>query len=205
MDKDLKGIIAALAAYLLIFISITSFLLEEFIPIELKDKDGNFVPSIRYVIPQIGLDKNVDVSTHFIVLVILGGALGGTIHGLAKLAVNTRDGTVKKRDALWHVSRPFLGVALAITVYVAIRGGIITTVGVEALNPYGITAISILVGLSSEIVTQKLKEVLVALFPTTDKKSEILDVLKRRLANGEIDEAKYDMLKKHIHDDLRQE
>ncbi len=205
MDKNLKGIVAALAAYLLIFISITSYMLVETIPIELKDRDGNFFPSLRYLIPHIGLDKNVDISTHFIVLAILGGALGGTIHGLAKLAANTRVGTVKKHDVLWHVSRPFLGVALAITVYVAIRGGIITTVGVEALNPYGITALSILVGLSSEIVTQKLKEVLIALFPTTDKKSEMLDLLKKRLINKEIDEAEYNKLKQHIHDDLRQE
>ena len=74
-----------------------------------------------------------------------------------------------RRDALWYITRPFLGAALALTVYLAFRGGIITNIGVEILNPYGIAAISILTGLSAKIVTQKLKEVLEALFPTKPK------------------------------------
>ena len=118
--------------------------------------------------------KSFDIDTHFIFLVFLAGSLGALIHGLAKLSQNARDGLVKQRDALWYLSRPFLGAALAIAVYMVFRGGLLTTSNIEILNPYGIAALSIITGLSTKQVTQKLKDLLESVFPTknTDASKE---------------------------------
>jgi hypothetical protein len=49
---------------------------------------------------------------------------------------------------------------LALAVYFLFRGGLITNGSVEMLNPYGIAAISILVGLGTRQITRKLGDVL---------------------------------------------
>ncbi len=110
--------------------------------------------------------ESYDIDAHFIFLVISAGSLGALIHGLAKISQNTQDGTVNQRDALWYFSRPFLGASLAIAVYMVLRGGLLTTSNIEILNPYGIAALSIIVGLSTKQVTQKLKDLLESVFPT---------------------------------------
>jgi len=195
-----KDVIAGLAVFFIVIISFNVIFLVEFIPAVLQTEDGTEIDSVAYNIRPFNWQFSVSPFTHFVILVIVGGTLGGAIHGLAKLAENTRKHDIESVDGLWYLTRPFLGIALALTVYVAIKGGLITTTSIEALNPYGITAISILVGLSSEKVTLKLKEILSSLFPTKDPKNEMLDILKRRLANGEIKESDYEDLKKHLDD-----
>lgn len=115
-------------------------------------------------------ENSYDIDTHFVFLVFLGGSIGALIHGLAKLSQNTQEGIVRQRDVLWYVGRPFLGAALAIAVYMILRGGLLTSTNLEVLNPYGIVGLSIIVGLSTKQVTQKLKDMLDAVFPT--KKAE---------------------------------
>lgn len=125
-------------------------------------------PSNHTVTYDFGLlkGKSFDIDAHFIFLVVSAGSLGALIHGLAKLSQNVQIGTTYRRDSLWYISRPFLGSALAIAVYMTLRGGLLTTSNIEILNPYGIAALSIIVGLSSKQVTQKLKDLLESVFPT---------------------------------------
>lgn len=69
----------------------------------------------------------------------------------------------------WYVLRPFIGMALALVFYFAIRGGLLLVAGVadtKSLNPYGIAAISGLVGMFSKQATDKLSDVFTTLFKT---------------------------------------
>jgi len=47
----------------------------------------------------------------------------------------------------WYVLRLFIGVALAVVFYCAVRGGFLSTeAGSQDLNPYGVAALAALVG-----------------------------------------------------------
>ena len=173
-----KSLISVIAIYLIFFMVINLVFL---LPIVTADipKEENIVivnmtsqvalnPSNHTVTYNFGMlkEKSFDIDTHFIFLVFLAGSLGALIHGLAKISQNAWDGLVKQRDTLWYLSRPFLGAALAIGVYMVFRGGLLTTSNIEILNPYGIAALSIITGLSTKQVTQKLKDLLESVFPT---------------------------------------
>jgi MYXO-CTERM domain-containing protein len=65
----------------------------------------------------------------------------------------------------WYLLRPFIGVALALLVYFAIRGGLISgSTGADSLSPYGIAALAGLAGLFSRQATDKLREVFETMF-----------------------------------------
>jgi len=173
-----KPLITVIAIYLIAFMIVNLvFLLpivtvdipkEEILVINNMTSQIALVPSDGTVTYNFGLldGKTFDIDTHFIFLVVLAGSLGALIHGLAKISQNTQEGSVRNRDTLWYVGRPFLGAALAIAVYMTLRGGLLTTSNIEILNPYGVTALSIIVGLSTKQVTQKLKDLLDSVFPT---------------------------------------
>lgn len=64
--------------------------------------------------------------------------------------------------------RPFIGSALALLVYFAARGGLISgNAGAKDLSPYGIGALAALAGMFSKQATDKLREVFENLFKTT--------------------------------------
>ncbi len=170
-----------IAIYLIISITLIMVVLWPTVTIDIPVEEnirivnmtsGTITQSSSYIVsydfwPFNENEKNAyDVGTHFVFLVILGGSLGALIHGLAKISQNTQEGIVRQRDVLWYVSRPFLGAALSIAVYMIFRGGLLTTTNLEVLSPYGIVGLSIIVGLSTQQVTQKLKDMLNAVFPT---------------------------------------
>ena len=181
-----KSLISVIAIYLVFFMVINLIFLLSIVTSDIPKAENIVIvnmtsqvalnPSNHTVTYNFGIldGKSFDIDTHFIFLVFLAGSLGALIHGLAKLSQNARDGLVKQRDALWYLSRPFLGAALAIAVYMVFRGGLLTTSNIEILNPYGIAALSIITGLSTKQVTQKLKDLLESVFPTknTDASKE---------------------------------
>ena len=67
----------------------------------------------------------------------------------------------------WYLLRPFIGVALALLIYFAVRGGLIAaSTGAGGLSPYGVAAIAGMAGLFSKQATDKLREVFETLFKT---------------------------------------
>jgi hypothetical protein len=78
---------------------------------------------------------------------------------------------------------PFIGAALALIFYLAIRGGFLTeaTTGAD-INLYGLVAISGLVGMFSKQATNKLSELFTTLFKT-DKEAELKDKLSKEPPN----------------------
>jgi hypothetical protein len=172
-SKNEKCAIALLAIYFLIAIVFNLIFLLETVPIDIsaKTEDGKktVVSIVTYKSTPGSLvtylvGSPIDVNTHLALIVIFGGSLGGLIHGLASLAYHSKKCTFNLKSILWYVVRPFIGAALALAIYFAFRGGVLTSVSVDVLNPYGVTTIAILTGLAGDKVTKKLKEVFETFF-----------------------------------------
>ncbi len=101
-------------------------------------------------------------------VVVLAAALGSYVHSATSFATYVGNRQIIKSWSWWYVLRPFIGVALAVLVYFAIRGGLFLTSGDAAnINPFGIAAISGLVGMFSKEASDKLHELFGTLFKTT--------------------------------------
>lgn len=103
----------------------------------------------------------------YLALVAVAGALGSYIHLATSFADYLGNRQFVKSWAWWYVLRPFIGSTLAIAVYFAARGGLISGgAGAGDLSPYGITALAVLTGMFSKQATDKLREVFEDLFKT---------------------------------------
>lgn len=109
-----------------------------------------------------------------LVMMALLGALGGAVHALGSFTVYAGNRALIRSWVWWYLARAPVGAALAVVVYFVIRGGLIASDGggVAALSPYGLGAFAALAGLSSEIATQKLREVFEVLFRPREIKKD---------------------------------
>ena len=102
------------------------------------------------------------------------GALGGSIHGAGTLAHWSAHWSKGQEEVakwgVWYLSRPLIGAALAVIVYLVVRAGLFSPSSGDAadVNVYGVTAVAGIVGLFSERATRKLKEVAATLFRTRE-------------------------------------
>lgn len=113
------------------------------------------------------LHINLAPETRYLLIVVLTGALGSYIHAATSFADFIGNRQLYGSWAWWYVLRPFIGVALALIVYFAVRGGLVGGgTGAASLSPYGVAAIAGLAGLFSKQATDKLREVFENLFKT---------------------------------------
>lgn len=95
-------------------------------------------------------------------LILLLGALGAQIHAIQSFADFVGNGSFHSSWAFWYIKRPLIGALVALTAYSAIVGGVM---GLESVyksgggNLWGLTAICLLSGLYSRMVTDKMYEV----------------------------------------------
>ena len=113
------------------------------------------------------VDLYLSLESRFLALVVLSGALGSYIHAATSFADYIGNRQLFGSWTWWYILRPFMGVALALIVYFAVRGGLIgASTGANALSPYGVAAITGLAGMFSKQATDKLREVFENLFKT---------------------------------------
>lgn len=102
-----------------------------------------------------------------LLIVIVFGALGAFIHTVTSFADYVGNQRFEASWMWWYVLRPFIGTALALVFYVAIRGGFFAQEAQTIdVNPFGIAALAGLAGLFSKQATDKLREVFDTLFRT---------------------------------------
>lgn len=100
------------------------------------------------------------------------GALGGSLHAVGSF-VNYIGNRVFVRSWIWfYVARAPVGLGLAVLFFFAMRGGLLTNSGSEALNPYGMGALGALTGLCSEIATHKLREIFTTAFRPAETRAD---------------------------------
>jgi hypothetical protein len=93
-------------------------------------------------------------------LVVLSSALGSYVHAAVSFTDYVGNRLLARSWIWWYILRVLVGSSLALLFYFVIRGGFLSA-GTDSsdINPYGIAAISGLVGLFSKQATDKLSEV----------------------------------------------
>jgi hypothetical protein len=116
------------------------------------------------LIPRVWV-PDVWTEVRFLALVTVAGALGSYIHLATSFADYLGNRQFYSSWKWWYGLRPFIGSALAVSVYFAARGGLISgNAGAENLSPYGVCALAGLSGMFSRQATDKLREVFENLF-----------------------------------------
>jgi len=117
---------------------------------------------------------------HILLLVVLTGALGSFVHVTRSFVEFLGNRRLRPSWTWWYVLQPFTAAALAVVVYLVIRGGFFSgTPAGGSSNPFGFVAMAALVGLFSRQAISKLDELFSTLF-RTDKDRELKDKLESR-------------------------
>jgi hypothetical protein len=109
-------------------------------------------------------DMAFDHQVVLIAMVLMVGALGALVGSSRRfLYFATRD-ELTKRDEWSYLIRPLQGATLALIVYFTLRGGYLGQDQSSPVNPYGVAALSALVGLFTRHAVSKLTDVFDTLF-----------------------------------------
>jgi IPT/TIG domain len=103
-------------------------------------------------------------STGLVLLAVLMGAIGGYIHAATSFVSYTGNRKFKASWGWWYALRAFIGAALGLLAYFALRAGFLSS-GTN-IDPYGVATISGLTGLFSKQATDKLEEIFNTAFST---------------------------------------
>jgi hypothetical protein len=112
-----------------------------------------------------GVSYTTTPSTALILLVVFASALGSYVHAATSFTDYVGNRRLARSWTWWYILRVFVGTALALLFYFAVRGGFIgADTPDNVINPYGIGALAGLVGLFSKQATDKLRELFDTLF-----------------------------------------
>lgn len=116
-----------------------------------------------------------DPDIRLLLIVMIGGGIGSLIYGATAFSVKVANRQFGASWLWWYALRVPTGMALALLLYLVIRGGLFagSVVGdqaANAINPYGIVAMAALTGMFAEQASDKLKEIFEGLFRTADKR-----------------------------------
>lgn len=154
------------------------------VTVDVDNKDGLVsnaisVPVIRPIVPLnvFGWRPWITRDVQLLLLAIFAGALGSIFHALKSLGDFIGNRTVIASWYWWYITRPFLGVALALIFYAVLRGGFVVGSPADAkvVNPFGVLAIGALVGMFADKAAHKLAEVFDVVFRAADQRSGKLD------------------------------
>jgi hypothetical protein len=117
--------------------------------------------------PYLGC-KNPPITreTQLLLIVLLAGALGCMIHALRSITVFIGNRSAVTSWFWWYITRPLLGMSLALIFYAVLRGGFLAGSPADAkvVSPFGVLAIGALVGMFTEKASDKLAEIFGTLF-----------------------------------------
>ena len=128
-------------------------------------------------------------------MVILLGALGGSLHLVSSLVMFIGNRQLKRSWLPYYLAMPFTGAGLAPVVYMLLRVGLITPsgtatggTGLSNLNFIVIYAFAVLTGLFSRVALDKLGEIFGTIFKTQTPPSKD-PLAPKKPANGGVPEA----------------
>lgn len=128
---------------------------------------------VRWDPPFLG-PMNISVEARLALLVLLVGALGGTLASFYSLSNYRGEGKLVKSWYLHYWLSPLLGCGVAFFLYVVVRAGFLAGSNIEldgSTTPWGLVAVSGLAGLFYDKTLLKLREVFVTLFDPKDTRS----------------------------------
>jgi len=113
--------------------------------------------------------KQVPRETLFFAIVILAGALGGSVHSLRSLAWYVGGQRFVRSWILNYFYLPLIGSLTAVILYLIVRAGFLAGTSIEATSPFGFAALGALGGLFTEQGVKKLKEVFETILTKADE------------------------------------
>ncbi|NOU19669.1 MAG: hypothetical protein HOO91_19095 [Bacteroidales bacterium] len=114
--------------------------------------------------------ENPIPGSSLLLLIILIGALGSSLHGIVSISYHIGNGKFSTTWSTWYLLRPFAGGVLSLVFYLVIRAGFYKEF--HNANFYTILALSGLVGMFSKQALNKLSELFDFIFKS-DKEKEI--------------------------------
>jgi hypothetical protein len=157
--------ISLFGIYLIILNLVLIYLILRIWPGKIPMSNGPDLVTIIPGLPPLSLWPEA----RYLALVFLMGALGAYIHLATSFTEFLGNRNFYTSWKWWYGLRPFIGSALALMVYFAARGGLISAnSSATDLSPYGIAALAGLAGMFSKQATDKLREVFENLFKTTN-------------------------------------
>jgi hypothetical protein len=120
-----------------------------------------------------------------LLIVIITAALGSYIHAVTSFTSYAGNRRLQISWVWWYILRGPIGVSLAIIFYCVVRGGLFSSgaVGTD-MSPFGVAALSGLVGMFSKQASDKLRETFDNLFRTAPGKGD--DVRADKLTPGDM-------------------
>lgn len=114
-----------------------------------------------------------------LLLVLFTGAFGACIGGLQSLVDYLGDRKLTTSWFPFYLARPLIGAGIAFIFYLVVRGGFLAGANLDAstAHPFGLLAVSALVGMFSDKASLKLFEVFATLFKADDTRREKLSHL----------------------------
>jgi hypothetical protein len=109
-----------------------------------------------------GAELEVDREPRLFLVVALTGMLGGLIHAMRSLFWYAGNRNLKASWLPMYGLLPFVGMSLAVVVYVVVRGGLVVVSSqpsADVVNPFGFAALAALAGLFSREAAEWLKGV----------------------------------------------
>jgi hypothetical protein len=101
-----------------------------------------------------------DLELRLIAIAATAGALGSFIHIATSYATYIGNRRLIRSWAVWYLARPFIGMVLAVLVYLLLRGGLLApSASTGDMNPYGVAGICGLTGMFAKQAADKLREV----------------------------------------------
>ncbi|HMJ26491.1 MAG TPA: hypothetical protein VK475_11705, partial [Pyrinomonadaceae bacterium] len=112
-----------------------------------------------------------------LLIVLFAGALGSYVHALKSLGDFIGNRTLRSSWFWWYITRPFLGMAMALIFYAVLRGGFLAGTAADAkiVSAFGVLTVGALVGMFADKAAQKLAEVFDVVFKAPDTRGGKLD------------------------------
>jgi hypothetical protein len=121
----------------------------------------------------LGIRANLNLDINLLLVAALTGALGGLLHSLRSIAWYVGERKLKWSWVLFYACLPFVAAILALLFYFLLRGGLISAQGTSKdISPYGIAAVSGLVGLFSDQAAEMLRAVFSNIFAKATQGSD---------------------------------
>jgi hypothetical protein len=132
---------------------------------------GNNQKKVAIIISSIPSSLGKEKEDRLIELSLLFGVVGSSVYAVTSLTIWQSRNKLVRSFYSWYLTRPLIGAALAVTVYLLLRSTLLTTVvngsqigGIAFISDYGVAGVSALVGLMTAQVTTKLRDVFDTMF-----------------------------------------
>jgi hypothetical protein len=106
----------------------------------------------------------------FIMVSLIGGALGGALHSIASLSRHVAKRDFGREWTMWYLVNPFVGAALATVFLFVLQAGLGGQTAPTTGGLYGIAAVATLTGLFSRHALAKLRDIFDVAFASNGRR-----------------------------------